>query len=56
MQEIYERQLSDAVGDTAEDIGEAVAGSAKNLPIIGDTLGDSLRNAGAVVEDVDPWG
>jgi hypothetical protein len=64
MEEIYERQLADAFGDTAEDWGEAVTDSVKHLPFIGETLGGNLEGAGDFVEDVvdhmndpvvDPW-
>jgi len=64
MQEIYEEQMADALGDTAEDVGEAVTDSVKHLPFIGETLGDTLEGAGDFVEDVvdhmndpvvDPW-
>ncbi len=65
MKQVYEEQMEDALGDMAEDIGEAITDSVRNVPIIGDALGDSLEKAGDVVEDVldrmndpdpiDPW-
>ncbi len=47
-----ERQKLDALGDTAEDVGQAVADSFKHIPLIGDATGEALEDAGDVVEDV----
>ena len=45
---LQERQAFDALGDAAEDAGEAVADSVEHIPLIGDALGD----VGDFVEDV----
>ena len=51
-EEYLERQKFDALGDTAEDIGEGVADSFKHIPLIGDATGEALEDAGDIVEDI----
>jgi hypothetical protein len=59
----------EALGDAAEDVGESTVDFVGGIPIIGDDIGDALREGydvvedvvdhaddPAVVEDVDPWG
>jgi hypothetical protein len=62
------QQQVEALGDAAEDVGESTVDFVEGIPIIGEDIGDTLREGydvvedvvdhadDPVVEDVDPWG